>query len=60
MSLYSKGKVKVKSRRKNDGDLRLEMLRFSEFERERAIGMFMGGASHNAVVRHSNVHRTII
>ena len=34
------------------------MPRFSEIERERAIGMVMGGASHNAVARHFNVRRT--
>ena len=59
MSLYSKTKRKVKSRRTMNGDLRLKMPRFSEIERERAIGMFMGGASHKAVVRYFSVHRTI-
>ena len=42
MSLYSITKEEVKSRRKIDGDLRLKMPQFSEFEREEAIGMFMG------------------
>ena len=34
-----------------DGDLRLKMPRFFKFERLRSIGMFMGGASQNAVAR---------
>ena len=50
----------MSSKEKNDGDLRLKMPRFSEFERERALGMFMGGASLNDVARHFNVHRTIV
>ena len=60
MSQYSITKGKVKSRRKIDGDLRFKMPQFFEFERERAKGMFMGGASHNVVVRHINIHRTIV
>ena len=39
------------------GDQRLKI---SGVERERAIGMILGGASHNAVARHFNVHRTIV
>ena len=42
------------------GDLRFKMARFSEVERELALGLFMGGASHNAVARHFNVHHTIV
>ena len=42
------------------GDLSLKMTQFSEIERERAKGMFMGGAPHNAVVRHFNLHRTLV
>ena len=60
MSLYSITKEEVKSRRKIDGDLRLKMPQFSEFERERVIGVFLGRASYNVVVMHFNVHRTIV
>ena len=60
MSLYSIAKVKVKSRRKIDVDLRLKIPRFSEIERERAIGMFKGGSSHNNIATSFNVHRTMI
>ena len=35
------------------------MPRFSEFEIERALGMFMGGTSRNDAARHFNVHLTI-
>ena len=60
MSLYSITKGMVMSKRKFDGDLRFKMPRFSEFERERALGMFMGGSSHNAVASHFNVNRTVV
>ena len=60
MSLYSITKVKGQVKNKNDGDLRFKIPRFSEVERGRAICMLMGGASHNAVRRHFNVHRTIV
>ena len=59
MSLYSITKGKVKSRSNIDGDLRLKMPRYSEFERGRAIGI-IGGASHNAAVRQFNVHQSIV
>ena len=38
-SLFSITNVKVKSRRKNGGDLRFRMPLFSKSERERDIGM---------------------
>ena len=60
MSLYSIAEGNVKSRKKIDGEQRLKIPRFSEFERERDVGMFMGGASHNVVSRHVNVHRTAV
>ena len=60
MSPYCNTKGKIKSRRKIVGDLRLKFPRFSVFERELAIGMFMGGASYNDVAMHFNVHRTIV
>ena len=60
MSLYSITNGKVNLRRNIGGDLRLKMPRFSEIERERDIGMFIGGVSHNAVAKHFNVHRTIV
>ena len=59
MSLYSITKGKVKSKRKIDSDLRFKMPQLFEFGRERAMGMFIGGASDNFVARHLNVHRTI-
>ena len=40
-----------------DGDISLKMPQFFEFKMERAISMFMGGDSHNAVAGNSNVHR---
>ena len=55
---YTKGNVK--SRRKKYGDLRLKMPRFFEYEKGEALGMFMGGVSHNAVAKHFNVHRAIV
>ena len=61
VSLYSTIKGNVKSRRKNDGDLRSNMPRTSELKgSELNLGMIMGGASHNVVARHFNVHRTIV
>ena len=60
MSLYSITKEKIKSRKKIGGDLRLKMPRFSLIERERDICMFKGGASHNAIAKHFNAHRSIV
>ena len=60
MSLYSTTKGKVKSRRKIDGELRLKMQRFSEFEKEHDLGMFNSGALYNVLARYFNVHRTIV
>ena len=51
MSLYSVTKEKVNPRRKIGVDLRLKIPRFSEIERERDIGVFMGGVSQNAVAK---------
>ena len=60
MLLYSITMGKFKQRRKMGGDLSLKMPQFSEIERERAKGMFMDGAPHNTVVRHFNLHRTLV
>ena len=50
-SLYSITKGKVKSKIKIDGNPRLKMPRFFEIVTERAIDVFIGGASHNAVTK---------
>ena len=42
------------------GNLSLNMPQFFEIERERAKCIFMGGAPHNTVVRHFNLHRILV
>ena len=49
MALYSILRGKVKSRMKNDGDLRLKNHGFPKSNKQ-AIGVFMDGESHNVVV----------
>ena len=60
MSPYSITMGKFNSRRITGADVSVKMPQFSKIKRERAKGMLMGGAPHNGVVRHLNLHGTLV